>query len=207
MFPEGLRAINRAGRAASTAPPALTTTRLERAMATPDYTKEEWRVIVRAPEYAVSNLGRVKRIVEDRRGRGVGHILRPGQGPGGYLHFGLSINGQIKTMKAHRLVCEAFHGPPPSPKHVAAHNDGSRDNNTATNVRWATAKENIADKRRHGTHVEGERHFRAKLTAAMVREIRSHRVRGSCNADAKRFGVSRSTISQVRSGAVWGHVK
>jgi hypothetical protein len=168
---------------------------------------EFWRVVASAPDYAVSNLGRVKRIVADCCGRGLGLILKPGVGRGGYLHVVLTTEGKRKTVKVHQLVCEAFHGPRPSPKHVAAHSDGTRDNNRANNLRWATPKENIADKRVHGTHIEGEQHFRAKLTAEAVREIRSHTARGSCNADAKRFGVSRSTISQVRAGNTWGHVK
>lgn len=173
-------------------------------MADPINTMEIWRIIDCAPDYEVSNLGRVRRTYFRRTGEP--RILRPGTGPGGYLLFGLTTNSKLKTLRANRLVCEAFHGPPPSPKHVAAHNDGSCDNNRADNLRWATPKENIADKRIHGTHIEGERHFRAKLTQEAVREIRGHMERGSCNADAKRLGVSRSTVSRVRAGKAWGHV-
>lgn len=45
----------------------------------------------------------------------------------------------------HRLVCEAFHGPKPTPKHEVAHWDGDKTNNTAPNLRWATHKENCQD--------------------------------------------------------------
>lgn len=58
----------------------------------------------------------------------------------------MSIAG--KRHSAARLVCLAFHGPPPSPKHVAMHMASygddhvrERGDNRACNLRWATLAE------------------------------------------------------------------
>ncbi len=47
-----------------------------------------------------------------------------------------------RTFKIHQLVCEAFHGPKPSPKHIVLHLDEDPSNNTPINLRWGTRKEN-----------------------------------------------------------------
>ena len=47
------------------------------------------------------------------------------------------------NLKVHRLVCEAFHGPPPSEKSVVIHiNEVGTDNNP-DNLKWGTQKENL----------------------------------------------------------------
>lgn len=47
----------------------------------------------------------------------------------------------------HRLVCEAFHGSRPSPTHSVDHINGIRDDNRADNLRWATKKEQIENRK------------------------------------------------------------
>ncbi|MBE35391.1 MAG: hypothetical protein CMI16_07535 [Opitutaceae bacterium] len=46
-----------------------------------------------------------------------------------------------------RLVCRAFHGPAPSANHEVDHIDRDRSNSAASNLRWASKKENIANQR------------------------------------------------------------
>ena len=53
----------------------------------------------------------------------------------------------------HRVMCELAHGPAPSAKHVAAHSCG-KGHKACVNprhVRWATKKEDAADRKIHGT--------------------------------------------------------
>lgn len=48
-----------------------------------------------------------------------------------------------KTYKVHRLVCEAFHGPPRGDAPFCLHVDENAANNRASNLKWGTQKENL----------------------------------------------------------------
>jgi HNH endonuclease len=45
-----------------------------------------------------------------------------------------------RTYKIHRLITEAFHGPPPFDNAVAMHVDENAANNRPSNLRWGTQK-------------------------------------------------------------------
>ena len=47
-----------------------------------------------------------------------------------------------KTYKIHQLVCEAFHGPKPTPAHIVLHLNEDAGDNRPENLRWGTRKEN-----------------------------------------------------------------
>lgn len=183
---------------------------------------EEWRTAPGFPDYAVSNEGRVKR---ER-----GAVLK--QRAYRYAQVTLYREKKPSLVLVHRLVCHAFHGAPPSPKHHAAHNDGVRTNNHAGNLRWATARENEADKiahgtslagrasavpierrpygARHGRHTKpeatarGERAGRAKLTEAQVIAIRADR--RLPREIAESLGVTRALIQMIKTNKIWRHV-
>src|SRR5713101_7444407 len=63
----------------------------------------------------------------------------------GYLMVGPRLNGKQKWLRVNRLVCEAFHGPPPTVKHVAAHLNGFKQDNYADNLEWKTPRGNFLD--------------------------------------------------------------
>ena len=167
---------------------------------------EEWRQIPDIP-HEVSTLGRIRRTVS-RTNSKAGTILKLHLGSAGYPYFNVTINGRRKTLKAHRLVAEAFLGPPPSPQHVVAHNDGVKSHNAVTNLRWATMKENHSDRRAHGTHPAGVQNPRSKLTDEKVRMIRSMYARGQGNTYqlADKFGVYVSTVQKLINRETWKHV-
>ncbi len=48
-----------------------------------------------------------------------------------------------KTYKVARLICEAFHGPPPFARAVVMHRDENAANNRSDNLSWGTQKENL----------------------------------------------------------------
>jgi len=102
--------------------------------------------------YQVSNMGRVKSLERtfvdktERKQHIKGRILKLGAGHGGYLKVVLNSNGKKKTVRVHRLVCEAFHENPEN-KPCVNHIDEDKTNNVASNLEWCTSTENI----NHGT--------------------------------------------------------
>jgi len=98
--------------------------------------------------YQVSNMGRVKsleRTVIRKNGRKFTvreRILKPFPNHKGYLQVSLcDSRGKEKTVKVHRLVCEAFYKNPEN-KPCVNHIDEDKTNNAASNLEWCTYKEN-----------------------------------------------------------------
>jgi len=50
---------------------------------------------------------------------------------------------KLKNYKVHRLVCEAFHGSPPSENSVVIHINECATDNRPCNLKWGTQKENL----------------------------------------------------------------
>jgi hypothetical protein len=104
-----------------------------------------------------------------------------------------------------RIMCEMAHGPAPSSLHEAAHSCGNGDKGCINpkHLRWATPKENAADKLLHGTVTRGEQHGCAKLTSAQVREIRLLHGTVLQKDIAEQFGVTNQHISSILNYKVW----
>lgn len=123
--------------------------------------------------------------------------------------FSLTDNGYGQiwidgTMRGvHRVVCEAVHGPAPTPEHQAAHSCGNRVCCAPSHLRWATRKENETDKVAHGTLICGQSCNLAKLTEDDVREIRFLGGKIPRREIADRFQVSRSNIDVIISRKSW----
>lgn len=164
---------------------------------------KEWRTLEWLPDYAISEDGDIERVV-DGVTRKAGFRPR-GSIRGGYHAFKLSINGKKRTWLAHRLVCEAWHGPAPSAEHQVAHGDGNPLNNHFSNLRWATCLENQRDRRKHGTAPIGENNPRAKITAAQAREIKRRYCGryGQVAQLSREFGLSHSATLSICKGEHW----
>ena len=113
------------------------------------------------------------------------------------------VDGRMQPVN--RIVCEAAHGPPPSPKHQAAHRCGRSSCISPFCLRWATRRENEADKLIHGTASRGERQGSSKLKTRDVEEIRSVYATGNSSHAklAKRFGVSEKAIQLIVRRETW----
>ena len=91
--------------------------------------EEVWKPVPGWPGYEVSSLGRVRsaaRVVEcedGRRRRYQGRVLRTQTHQDGYPQVTLSVGGAASTRGVHRLVAEAFHGPPPFEGALVMHLD------------------------------------------------------------------------------------
>lgn len=134
-----------------------------------------------------------------------GQRLEPFPDKDGYLRFNLCLGaGRRRQYSVHTAVCTAYHGPKPEGADVVRHLDGDPANNRASNLRWGTYVENEADKRLHGRAATGERNPGAKLTEADVQLIRqAPRYYGFRRDLADRYGISVTTVSQIRAGETW----
>jgi hypothetical protein len=147
---------------------------------------ENWRLLAGYPGYEVSDQGRVRslpriitriRCSRTERCFYKGRVLRQGRARNGYLT--VSLSG--RSVNVHTAVLLAFVGPPP-PGHQAAHDSGVRQDNRQGNLKWATPKENTADRYRHGTVLFGTRHPLGRKTHC----LRGHPFDGSRRADGRR---------------------
>lgn len=163
--------------------------------------------------YEVSSLGRVASCFRQtpcsRHGKRTypRRILKLRPTSGGYVRAGLACGGQTRTHLVHRLVATAFHGPQPDGMEVC-HNNGKRDDNRASNLRWDTRSGNHADMARHGTAPRGERQHASKLTEDQVRRIRREYAAGTPRSRlAQEHGVKWGTIQAITARRNWRHVE
>lgn len=127
--------------------------------------------------------------------------MSPGKStPYGHLKLNLGT-GSGRSRWVHRLVLQAFVGPPTEGQ-VARHLDGNPTNNALGNLAWGSPSENNADMVAHGRATRGAANARAKLTEEQVQAIRGSS--DSVRTLGKRYGVDFSTISQIRTGKLWG---
>jgi Spy/CpxP family protein refolding chaperone len=93
----------------------------------------------------------------------------------------------------------------------ACHKDGTRSNNSLTNLRWDTKSANSQDSIRHGTHMgltqKGMAQPNSKLTDQQVLKIRALYTHGHLQKDiAKMFNVHQVTISEITLRKHWTHI-
>jgi hypothetical protein len=160
---------------------------------------KKWKKVKRFPLYEVSEFGDVRRgnrqlkLHVDKWGYQIVSLMR--------------LDGTRGTVKAHRIVAEAFLGDPPFEGAQACHNDSVKANNHYSNLRWDTPKGNVADKSIAGTENIGVRNGKARLTESDVVEIRRL---VSLDLPTKmvgaEFGVSQQTVSKIANRKLWPHV-
>lgn len=124
----------------------------------------------------------------------------------GYLRFNVH---KLSQRSVHVAVCVAFHGPRPSESHEAAHLDGNKLNNEASNLAWCTSSENEGHKVAHGTVVLGESHHAAKLKASDVKRIRTLHAEGAATDEIALLypTVTLAAIQRVAYRRSWRHVE
>jgi HNH endonuclease len=127
--------------------------------------------------------------------------------------FGLTTTGYSKvkwngrTTSAHRVILELTVGQMPPDKHTAAHSCRSRSCVNPFHLRWATTKENMADKRRDDTEAWGERNGHSVLNNRTVLLIvRLHQQGKTPRQIANDTGINPSTVRDVVNGRTWRHV-
>jgi len=129
--------------------------------------------------------------------------LKGGIDKDGYRKLIICNNGKRLHKRLHVLIANAFLGNQPEGT-VVCHIDGDLKNNRADNLKYATQKENIADKIKHGTVINGERSPTAKLKKSQV--IKIYKSKKPSGKIAKEYGVSKGAIDGIRSGRNWKHL-
>jgi hypothetical protein len=106
---------------------------------------------------------------------------------------------------AHRLICEAFHGPAPEGMRLVRHLDGDKPNNRADNLAWGTDLDNHLDAVGHGyiPHPPVRRRF----SDDDVRRIRAACAAGETQMSvASRYGVTFQSIGAIVRRQRYQHV-
>lgn len=120
----------------------------------------------------------------------------------GYVRLGESRSGYLY---AHRVIYAAVHGEI-APGLQVDHVNGRKADNRIGNLDAVTQSENNLRAVANGLAQVGEQRPNAKLTAALVREIRRTIGKVSHAEWARRIGVDKTTIRLARLGKTWRHV-
>lgn len=121
-------------------------------------------------------------------------------------YYHVSINTGTAALglhPIHLLVCQAFIGPKPSPRHEVNHKDGCKTNNHWRNLEWVTRSGNQLHAANHGLKPVGEKSHLHKLKAFEVQKIRRMIGTISNRAIAARFGVSPTCIGDIALRRSW----
>lgn len=158
--------------------------------------------------YEVSNFGRVRSLPrQTARGMRGGNLLVQYIRKDGYPEVYLYERGRKRrrTARVHHLVLEAFVGPCPKGEE-ARHGPGGKLDARLANLCWGTRAKNVGpDRVRDHQSNRGEHHGLTPLTWADVCEIRKLLGTIPQNQIAVQFGVSKQTITNIKTGATWAY--
>lgn len=121
-------------------------------------------------------------------------------------HLQVNLRGRVE--RVHTLILLAFVGPPPAGMECRHFPDRNPANNRIENLSWGTRKENVDDKLVQGTYQCGENRAGAKLTDAIVRDIKfgPDQAKGSQKRLSIKYNIDPSIISEIRAGKRWKHI-
>jgi len=166
--------------------------------------EEIWKDI---PEYEglyqVSNLGRVKSLSFNRKGKeGIRKLQNHSTG---YFEVILYNKKRNKHFLVHRLVVMAFFGK--SDLHVN-HKNGIKTDNRLENLEYCTRSENMIHAYNIGLKkgLKGEKHGQSKITRSCACRIKYGHKGESVKCIASKYGISLETVYGIRSGKYWKHI-
>lgn len=120
-------------------------------------------------------------------------------------YYAVKIRGTL--VKVHRLVCEAFNGPPGLLPQVNHKNGNSKDNRP-DNLEWCDNRYNVLHAIKIGVlvHHKGSDVLTAKIDEDISTKIRSDVARGlSHRKAADKFGISKTQVTRIVNGICWKH--
>lgn len=165
---------------------------------------ETWKVIPCAPNYSVSDLGRVRRDMAAQR-TSIGRIRSTYKTDRGYVYVSLAVDGKPRGFQVHRLVMLAHVGPSTL---TVNHKNGDKSDNRLCNLEYVTRRDNSI----HAYEVlevgpRGSSHHNAKLTENDIGLLWSLVESGlSPKEVGRRFGVTGANVSHIVKGKGWRRV-
>lgn len=162
---------------------------------------EEMRVIELAPQYSVTESGRIFSRLSQK-------FLSPGVKPGGYEYVGLGGNGgKCRYHIVHRLVAHAF-VPNPNGCPEVNHKDGNKRNNDYRNLEWVTRKQNAKHAVENDLVAFWKTIKSSKLNETQVREIRAHIEEGKLTYKqiGKKYGICLQGVCSIKKGRIYARV-
>ena len=158
-----------------------------------------YRVGTDGSVWSIRHIKRINSLGENRWKRKI-----PTMHNDGYLFVGFFGRKNARVISVHSLVLSAFVGNRPEGAVARHFPDKDPTNNTLENLSWSTQKENLADRKVHGTLRLGEKNTSAKLTRKSVQLARKLRQKGMGWSElARDFGVDRTTICRTIKGITW----
>ncbi len=173
--------------------------------------EEEWKDIVGFEGYyQISNLGRLKSLPKMYQGKYRGeYIMKLFNDKQGYLYTMLNITKtrKRKHVLIHRLVAIAFIINNENKREVN-HIDGVKNNNIVSNLEWNTRSENQVHAFKLGLDKPkiGSLNGKSILTENNVEFIKENIKIISIKKLAEMFGVSKSTINNIKYKKSWLHI-
>lgn len=127
-------------------------------------------------------------------------VYPSGRSSTGYAHYYEKPN---RTLSAHRVSFEVMFQ---HPGHLCVlHRCDNRPCANPFHLFLGTKGDNARDAMAKDRHCRGERNGQARLTEDQVRAIRSDgRKQGAIAAE---YGIRQTTVSEIKHGNLWGHVK
>lgn len=168
---------------------------------------EIWKKIPEFENYEVSNFGNVKRTVFKTKNLQP-KLLKFNLSNKGYYKVVLFKNNKRYENFVHRLVMKTFIGKCPDNFEVN-HINAVRNDNRLENLEYITRSGNKKHSFQFGlSDTKGTKNGRAKLDELKVKEIKRRLLEGEKQSKlAREFGVTFMTISLIRQGKNWSHVR
>ena len=153
-------------------------------------------------KYLIYDDGRIYDIKEEK-------FRQPRENKKGYDKVSFYIDGKYKRLFVHRLVLMTFKPVEGMENLQVNHIDGNKKNNRLENLEWCTQKENIEHAIVHGLFKNcigyGDNSHHHKITQEIANAIKADLLAGdmSIRKIASKYGISPSTVCQIRSGKTW----
>lgn len=173
--------------------------------------QEIWKTLEECDHlYAVSNLGRFKRLERKTNKLFKEQILKLGRYSNNYLQFSVKINKKRITAISHRLVAKYFI-PNPENKPQVNHINSIKWDNRVENLEWVTVSENIIHSikvlNRPTKDSNGEKNANCKTTEIEVLSIRKDKLNGMNNKDlCLKYNKTENIISKIINRRTWKNI-